>query len=157
MSKRAMRVTVLMLLGFVTSAANWSCSPFQLGHRQAAPEQQKQRQLAVDTTVVIIRVFNYQPTDVTVYLDTPADRQRIGSVTPMHEAFFVLPSSTLASLDQFILTVIPVEDGIKPYRTGLIARNPNRITMVYVAVGDESRGTGDRVRPGGNQNWAPAS
>src|SRR6185503_15933632 len=135
MRMRAAHFRLLTILGIGTTAASWSCGAFRFSNHNATPVRQE---LAVDTTVVIIRVFNYQPTEVTVYLDTQQDRQRIGMVTPMHEAFFVLPSATVMALNEFILTVVPTVEGIKPYRTGLINRNPNKITMVYVAVGEDA-------------------
>lgn len=93
--------------------------------------------LVVDTTVVILRVFNYQPAAVTVYLDTQqGGRNLVGTVTPMHEAFFVLPSVGLVAIDAFTVFVVSEADGVKPYQTGLINRNRRKITLVYVAVGD---------------------
>jgi hypothetical protein len=141
------RFSLLMVLGIGATAVSWSCGAFRFSDH-ATPVAQE---LAVDTTVVIIRVFNYQPTDVTVYLDTDQDRHRVGMVTPMHEAFFVLPSATVTALNEFILTVVPTMEGIKPYRTGLINRNPNKITMVYVAVGEEA------AKQGGYRSSAPIS
>ena len=150
MKIRAVNLSLLTILGIATTASSWSCGAFHFpgSKREVKPENHA---LAVDTTVVIIRVFNYQPTEVTVYLDTQIDRQRVGSVTPMHEAFFVLPSAEVLTVDEFILTVIPTEDGIRPYRTGLISRNRTRITMVVVAVGDEPS------RESEFRGWAPSS
>ena len=128
----------LAIMTVALSAGSWSCGAFRFGHG-ASPAR---HDLAVDTTVVIIRVFNYQPSDVTVYLDTDADRQRVGVVTPMHEAFFVLPSTEVTTVDQFFLTVIANADGIKPYRTGMINRSRTKITMVYLAVGGDLSKTG---------------
>jgi hypothetical protein len=149
MKSRAAHVTLLTILGVATTVASWSCGVLGLSRNRAAVPVS--HALAVDTTVVIIRVFNYQECEVTVYLDTQEDRQRVGIVTPMHEAFFVLPSTTVTALNEFILTVIPTMEGIKPYRTGLISRNPNKITMVYVAVGEEAN------KQGGYRSSAPTS
>ena len=91
--------------------------------------------LGVDTTGVIIRVFNYQVADVTMYLDTQQDRMRIGVVAPGHQALFVLPSAEVTTLRAFTLTAESVDPQVKPYRTGLISRNPAKITMVYLEVG----------------------
>jgi hypothetical protein len=128
MRRRADVVSLLVILGVALS-----CGTFRSASR-AAPSR---RELAVDTTVVIIRVFNYQPAEVTVYLDTQLNRQRVGVVTSMHEAFFVLPSAEVMTIDAFFLTVISASDGVKPYSTGMINRNRNKITMVYVAVGED--------------------
>ncbi len=150
MKMRAAHLPLLTMLGIVTTAFSWSCGAFHFpgSHAAAAPTH---HEIAVDTTVVIIRVFNYQNAEVTVYMDTDQDRQRVGIVTPMHEAFFVVPSVELPLVDAFILTVIPTMDGLKPYRTGLISRNRNKITMVYVAVGE------DVSKEGGFRSSAPAS
>ena len=129
----------LAIMTVALSAGSWSCGAFRFG-QGTSPAR---RDLAVDTTVVIIRVFNYQPSEVIVYLDTDADRQRVGVVTPMHEAFFVLPSSEVTTVDHFFLTVISGGDGIKPYRTGMINRNRTKITMVYVAVGEDLSKSGN--------------
>ena len=123
----------MAILGFAITAGSLSCGTFRLAHH-AAPAR---RDLAVDTTVVIIRVFNYQPAEVTVYMDAHEKRQRVGVVTPMHEAFFVLPSTEVTAVDEFFLTVVSPTEGVKPYRTGMIARNRTKITMVYVAVGED--------------------
>ena len=128
----------MAMLGFAITAGSLSCGGVRLAHR-AAPAR---RDLAVDTTVVIIRVFNYQPAEVTVYMDAHEQRQRVGVVTPMHEAFFVLPSTEVTAVDEFFLTVVSNTEGIKPYKTGLIARNRTKITMVYVAVGEDVSKTG---------------
>jgi hypothetical protein len=140
----------MIIVGMVSTASSWSCGAFRFpGSQAAAPT--RQHAIAVDTTVVIIRVFNYQDSEVTVYMDTREDRQRVGIVTPKHEAFFVVPSAELPLVNEFFLTVVPTMDGIKPYRTGLINRNRDKITMVYVAVGEELSGQG------GFRNSAPAS
>lgn len=95
--------------------------------------------LAPDTTVLIVRVFNYQPGPVTVYVDAlDQPRHRIGTVTPYHEAFFVLPSITIAWLQVFHVTVEPAIRTLKPYRTGPITRNPFKITMVFVVAGEDT-------------------
>jgi hypothetical protein len=151
MKLRALHLPLLTIFGIVTTVTSWSCGAFHYPGSHAAAVAPTRHEIAVDTTVVIIRVFNYQPSEVTVYLDTQADRQRVGIVTSMHEAFFVVPSTEMPTVEQFILTVVPTQDGIKPYRTGLISRNRNRITMVYVAVGDHQN------RDGGFHSEAPAS
>ena len=148
MKLRTLHLPLLTIFAIVTTVSSWSCGGFHRSDRAVTPNR---HEIAVDTTVVIIRVFNYQPSEVTVYMDTQADRQRVGIVTAMHEAFFVVPSAEMPPVQEFILTVVPTEDGIKPYRTGLIARNPNRITMVYVAVGEHQN------TDGGFRNDAPAS
>ena len=149
MKPRAPYFPLLTIFGIAATAASWSCGAFRFpGNQAAAPAK---HELAVDTTVVIIRVFNYQNSEVTVYMDTDRDRQRVGIVTPMHEAFFVLPSATVLALNEFTLTVVPTMDGIKPYRTGLISRNTNKITLVYVAVGEEAN------KQGGYRSSAPTS
>ena len=131
MKLRAAKVWTLVVLAIGLTVG--SCGPFRSA-RHATPVR---HELAVDSTVLIIRIFNYQPVEVTVYLDTQQDRQRVGVVIPMHEAFFVLPSAEVMALDAFFLTVISSTDGVKPYRTGLINRNRTKITMVYVAVGED--------------------
>jgi len=151
MKLRTLHLPLLTIFAIVTTVSSWSCGGFHRPGKQADAVTPNRHEIAVDTTVVIIRVFNYQPSEVTVYMDTPADRQRVGIVTAMHEAFFVVPSAEMPPVQEFILTVVPTEDSIKPYRTGLIARNRNRITMVYVAVGEHQN------MEGGFQNNAPAS
>ena len=106
------------------------CGPF----RFTSPVPSNYR-LVADTTGVIIRVFNYQVADVTMYLDTQQDRMRIGVVAPGHQALFVLPSAEVTTLRAFTLTAESVDPQVKPYRTGLISRNPAKITMVYLEVG----------------------
>ena len=151
MKLRALHLPLLTIFGIVSTVSSWSCGAFHYPARNlAAAAAPAHHEISVDTTVVIIRIFNYQPSEVTVYMDTHADHQRVGIVTAMHEAFFVVPSAEMSAVEEFILTVVPSEDGIKPYRTGLISRNRNRITMVYVAVGEQNR-------EGTFRNDAPAS
>jgi hypothetical protein len=151
MKLKTLHLPLLTIFAIVTTVSSWSCGVLNTSSKQSSSVTPNHREITVDTTVVIIRVFNYQPSEVTVYMDTQADRQRVGIVTSMHEAFFVVPSSEMPPVEEFILTVVPTEDGIKPYRTGLIARNRNRITMVYVAVGEHQN------QENGLQNNAPAS
>src|SRR5712672_3462556 len=107
MKLRALHLPLLTIFGIVSTVSSWSCGAFNYPGRHVAAAAPVRHEIAVDTTVVIIRVFNYQPSEVTVYLDTQADRQRVGIVTAMHEAFFVVPSVELSALDEFILTVVP--------------------------------------------------
>src|SRR2546423_1769968 len=102
MGRQGVRWLSVAILGFAITAGSLSCGAVRLAHR-AAPAR---RELAVDTTVVIIRVFNYQPAEVTVYMDVHEQRQRVGVVTPMHEAFFVLPSTEGTAVDELFLTVV---------------------------------------------------
>ncbi len=139
MKSRGLHWSVLASMTVALGAGSWSCGAFRFSGNRTSPAR---HDLAVDTTVVIIRVFNYQPSEVTVYLDTEQARQRVGVVTPMHEAFFVLPSTEVTTVEQFFLTVISSADAIKPYRTGMISRNRTKITMVYVAVGEDLSKTG---------------
>lgn len=103
-----------------------------------APTAPAERTIQIDTTALIIRIYNYQPQPVRVLLIDLADssRHRVGDVVPMHEAFFILPSREVVGVVLFRVLVIPSDTTIRPYRTGEIVRNTAKVTMVFVAVGD---------------------
>lgn len=97
----------------------------------ALPAQQP---MAIDTTAIVLRVSNNFPRAVRVYLEPfEAPRRKVSDVSPHHDALFLLPSSDIRKILVFI--VIVEADSIAPYRTGLISRNPTKMTMVYIAVG----------------------
>lgn len=97
---------------------------------------------ALDTTAVILRIFNYQPLPVTVYLINLSDssRQRVSDLTGGHEGYFILPSREHKDLLLFTVLVVPVDPSVRPYQTGAITRNTAKLTMVYVSVGDPPDG-----------------
>lgn len=118
-----------LLLGAFLAAACWP-----LVRQRPDPEL---LELEPDTTIVVLRVFNYQAVPVTAFVDAPNERRRrVGTVMPFHEGYFVLPSPTIRWLQVFHVTVEAADRSIHPYRTGLITRNPVKITMVFVVVGE---------------------
>lgn len=99
-------------------------------------EPQRDRQLEIDTTLVILRVFNYGNVPVTVFVNpVNEDRRRISAIAPLHEGFLALPSREIRWLRTFWVSV-EASDGARPYRTGLIERNLTKMTMVVVSVGE---------------------
>lgn len=99
-------------------------------------EPQRDRQLEIDTTLVILRVFNYYNVPVTVFVNpVNEDRRRVSVIEPVHEGFLALPSREIRWLRTFWVSV-EASDGARPYRTGLIERNLIKMTMVVVSVGE---------------------
>src|SRR3990167_1937834 len=113
--------------------------------RYTAPESHI-RQAPVDTTALIIRIFNYHEVAVVAYLDEIGvkQRMRIGVITPFHEGLFVLHTADVAAMREFYVTVEPVDARVPPYRTGVIQRPVAQLTLVYVTVGTP-RGPRDTV------------
>lgn len=115
-----------------------ACWPSRRGH----PATQV-GQIEVDTTALVVRVFNqYKRTPVTAYLDAVfVGRRRLSEILPEHEAYLMVPSSSAKGVSVFFVVLEPTDHSLRPHYFGPIVRNPNRITMVFVSVGD-SLGTG---------------
>lgn len=101
-----------------------------------------QATIAVDSEVVILRVFNRKSYPVTVFL-TPVDeaRRRVSEVLAQHEGFLVLTSVALAGINAFSITVEGADPKERPYRTGVIQRLLGKLAMVYIDVGEVADST----------------
>lgn len=96
-------------------------------------------QVAVDTTILILQVFNSYPFPVTVFLDAPgAPRRRVAGIPPMHAGLLAIPSREITGLTMFYVTVQPRDPKRGAYQTGLITREPGKIGIVRVTVGTDS-------------------
>lgn len=97
---------------------------------------QRERSIGIDTTLVVLRVWNYRATAVMVYLELPTgELRRVSEVPPAREGYFVIPSREIKKLLVFAVVVVSADSLVPPYRTGAILRNPRKITMVFTAVG----------------------
>lgn len=95
-------------------------------------------QIAADSSVVILRVINYEWYDVAVLLDAGDNpRMRVGTVTGMHWSFFVLTSAVLGGVKEFAVVVVPVGRPVLAYQSNRITRVPGRLVLVTIAMGED--------------------
>ena len=107
--------------------------------------QVQQASIAIDSTPIVLRVINYNPFPVVVYVEPyESGKLFISNIAPNHEGFFLLPSREIRQL--LVFKVIVESAGAQPYRTGIIARNPTKLTLVAIAVGTPPDSTLSRGR-----------
>ena len=88
-----------------------------------------------ESSVVILRVINYEWYDIAVELDAGDVRKRVGTVTGTNWSFFVLSSAALSGVNEFVVVVVPVGQAVVVYQSHRIRRIPGELVLVTIAMG----------------------
>lgn len=97
--------------------------------------------IAPDSSVVIIRVTNYDWDDVVVVVDAGHTLRRVGTVAGMRWSLLVLTSAALGPIREFTVLVVPVRQPVRTYETRRITRAAGKLVFVTIAMGDEPQHT----------------
>lgn len=90
-----------------------------------------------ESSVIILRVINYEWYDVAVELDAGDDvRKRVGTVTGTNWSFFVLTSAVLGAVKEFAVVVVPVGQKVVSYQSHRIRRLPGKLVLVTISMGE---------------------
>jgi hypothetical protein len=89
-----------------------------------------------ESSVVILRVMNYEWYDVAVLLDAGDNvRKRVGTVTGTKWSFFVLTSTVLGAVNEFVVVLVPVGQAVVTFRSHRIRCIPGKLVLVTISMG----------------------